>query len=132
MITMKLAFNPDESDDLDVVAIFRDEDARTLYLLWRRGHIVSQGFSQEVLEIASRIRSERPATVKGLAECFGVRWMDPLSNFPKGAIEAFCLEALPYFIGEQVITYKVKDSEPSDLEIRATCRVLGLRPGPMK
>lgn len=114
MITMKLAFDPNESDDPDVIAIFRDEDARTLYLLWRRGHIVSQGFPQEVLQIASRIKSERPTTVNGLTECFGVRWTDPHSNFPKGSIEAFCSEALPYFVGEQVITYKVSEKPTAE------------------
>ncbi|KKN70611.1 hypothetical protein LCGC14_0428840 [marine sediment metagenome] len=108
MITMKLHFDPSKSADPDVVATFRGEVAQTLYLLWRRGHIVSQGFFKEVLQIASRIKSEQPTTVTGLAECFGARWMDPLSNFPKGDIETFCLEALPYFIGEQAITYKME------------------------
>lgn len=111
-LVVKLGFNPFQCGCADTAAVFRDEVARTLYLLWRREHITSDTFPQQVLGVASRIKTVRPKTAVELAECFRCIWCDPLSNFHKEDIERFCPDALPYFTGEKKVEYEI-NLEPS-------------------
>jgi len=103
-----LKFDPFDCGCEDTAACFRDDIARTLYLLWRRGHIVSQHFPKAVLAIALRIRRNNPTTPQQLRECFRVV---PPMDFPGGDVRRFCDEAIPYFMGECSITYRLDEHD---------------------
>jgi hypothetical protein len=99
-----MRFDPFDCGCSDVTAIFRDDAARTLYLLWRRGHIVSENFAIRVREIAERIRCRAPKTVEELVLMFPRGPMD----FPRKDVEEFCAEFLDYFTGSRTVEYRVE------------------------
>ena len=117
-LIVKLGFDPFQCGCADTAAVFQDEIARTLYLLWRRGHIVNGTFPKEVLAIAARIKAIHPETAKELSGCFSdmpgtqllSAFMTP--NFIPRDVKRFCPSALPYFTGEESIDYEIK-MEPS-------------------
>ena len=104
--SITLGFNPTVSEDSELRAVFANDTARTLYLLWRQGHIVSQYFNKHVLEIAEKIAKAKPRTVEALARCFQVNSLQ--AEFVAGDIEAFCPEALPFFTGQRRVLYRLK------------------------
>lgn len=100
-----MRFDPFDCGCDDTAAIFRDETARTLYLLWRRGHIVSQYFPARVREIAERIRGQQPKTVEELILMFPRGPMD----FHRKDVEGFCAEFVDYFTGVRPpVEYRVE------------------------
>jgi len=103
---MVLYFNPADCDDPITAVVFRLPVARTLYLLWRQGHIVSQHFSLAVLEIAYRIVETHPPTVEQLAACFRIGTYTP--DFIRPDVQRFCERALPYFTGELTMGFRVE------------------------
>lgn len=100
-IVIQLKFDP--RDDDVTRAIFEDHTARTLYLLWRRNHIVSQNFAKNCRSIAAVIHRKKPQTANELRECFP--W--GLHDFPPGDIDRFCPEVIPFFCGERQITWRL-------------------------
>lgn len=109
-VTMRLAFDPTKADEA-TVEVFNNDIARTLYLLWRRGHIVSREFSRQVLGIAKAIGKARPGSAMELCRCFS--WPCDGSNcdFLPDDVASFCAGALPFFNGEKTIDYEVKDDD---------------------
>jgi len=113
-VIVKLEFDPLNCGD-NLAAIFEDDTARTLYLLWRSGHVVSQHFPADVLRVAARIKSKQPQTVEELVKCFrNARRIH--SSFMPGDARKFCLEALAYLRGDKVVTFQV--AEVADTEER--------------
>lgn len=79
-----------------------DDEARTLWLLWRPGHIVSEGFETYCCHIADVIRRNKPKTPMELIKCFPA-----LSDYwTPGDVERFATGALPYFTGEKSIGWE--------------------------
>ena len=108
MVMMTLHFTPSDCGCDNTAACFRDDVARTLYLLWRTGHIVDKDFPVEVLQVARRIRQCSPGTAVDLRECFRISPFHPCPNFMSRDLDLFCPDALPYFTGENVIDYVVQ------------------------
>lgn len=102
-LVIRMGFDPLTCACEDTRAVFTDEIARTLYLLWRRNHITSDQFPRRCLQIARQIKSRRPATGLELSKCFPYWDVD----FTTHDVAAFCPAAIPYFRGEQQITYEV-------------------------
>lgn len=64
-----LGFDPNDAEDA-TKTIFADKTARTLWLSWRVGHIVSQHFVFDCFESAKRIRAcPPPVTEDDLKRC---------------------------------------------------------------
>ena len=110
-ITVRLGFDP--LADAKTREIFADDTARTLYLLWRRGHIVSEYFPKDCLAIAARIRDAKPQSARELAECFPWGMFD----FTAGDIDRFCPEAIPFFRGKQKVDWTVDAPAPRQREL---------------
>ena len=113
-----IGFNP--ADHPEIAEVFRNEAARTLYLLWRVGHIVGEGFCGYVLDVGGKILAQKPRTVEELVGCF------PLggqlhSYWRAGDVRRFCERALPYFTGERACTYAM-----------TTAHCASYQPGPVK
>ena len=103
-ITIQLGFNPLDCGCETTAEVFRDDVARTFYLLWRRNHITSQYFVGHVLPIANLIRATAPKTPSDLINCIrGTADID----FNVGDVRAWVDDALPYFTGEKTIDYEV-------------------------
>ena len=99
-----LKFDP--TKDAATAKVFKHRTARTLYLLWRPGRIVSSEFAASALRIGKLINDRDPQTEKELAKCFPVRaGMD----FCAGDVDRFCDEAFPYFTGEKTVTYGINE-----------------------
>jgi len=101
---VKLGFDP-MTEDEDHAKVFKDDVARTLYLLWRPGHIVDQYFSKHVLLVATAIRRNRPSNVDALVACFRYRAGHPY--WTERDVRTFCAKALPYFLGEATVEYEL-------------------------
>lgn len=111
MITMQLEFDPAVSEDPLIAGVFQNDVACTLYLLWRRTHIVGTEFADDVLQIAERVGAlpKRPTEV-AVIQCF-----DPVigvhpglsRNFLKRDVVEFAATYLPYIRGDKQIRYEV-------------------------
>lgn len=99
-------FDPFDCGCEDTAACFRDDIARTFYLLWRRNHIVDQHFPGQVLSIALGIRSEKPQTAEELRQTIRKR-LHYRSGVSSADVDRWCEEAMPYFRGEKTVGYKV-------------------------
>ncbi len=107
---VSLNFDPtDSKKDIDTAKVFKHRTARTLYLLWRPGHLVGPGFAGLALQVGKFIDKCDPQTAEELAMCF------PTTRFPIASccefsqydIDLFCAEALPYFTGKKTVTYEI-------------------------
>lgn len=58
--TVKLAFDPMTTDDMDVRYVFKDKGATILWCMIKNGHIVSQSFARTVLDVAEKLKENRP------------------------------------------------------------------------
>ena len=67
---MRLSFHPFADKGSVLAKVFGDDTARTLYLLWRRDHIIGKQFVEQVWDVAQQIKIRKPATPEELAECF--------------------------------------------------------------
>lgn len=97
-----LLFDPYKNEDLKV--LFEDDIARTLWLLWRPGHIVGDDFTDLCMSVARRIRENQPKTVDKFRGCFPTShhyWMP-------NDVQGFCETALPWFTGEREIGFKIQ------------------------
>lgn len=103
---IKLAFDPTNSGPC-LVAVFHSDTARTLYLLWRQGHMVDVDFPGWVLRIARQIEVTQPKTAAHLVACFACAFYQHDSGFLRGDVERFCPKSLLYFTGERHVTYEV-------------------------
>ena len=102
-----LKFDPTASEHPDTAELFRHRTARTLYLLWRPGHLVGPGFAALALRVGKLIDQQKPRTAENLAACFPVA---ACREFSQGDVDRFCPEALLYFLGEKTVTYEVTKS----------------------
>lgn len=102
MKSIQLHFDPLE--DPATARVFADDVARTLYLLWRRGHMVGDGFPDRVFRIARQIKKSLPQTASELAKCF-IWEVRAGTDFTQSDVDKFCTDAIPFFIGEKIITY---------------------------
>lgn len=100
---MSLGFDPFNCGCEKTAEVFRDDTARTLYLLWRSGHMASDEFPAVVLRIAKRISDLKPSTPAKLRLCFRRS-----ADFTPGDIREFCDVAVPFFTGEKTISYSVE------------------------
>jgi hypothetical protein len=98
---VKLGFDPEHNQELQ--AVFADDIARTLWLLWRPGHLVGQDFGELCLSVAWKIRCNEPKTVADLRRCFPTLH----SYWTSNDVASFCKTALPWFTGERQITFEV-------------------------
>ena len=93
-LTITINFSPSKSDKT-VKDIFRDRICRTLWLLWKRKHVCSQTFNEDVLRIGIRIgRLDAPmANLKKIKACFYPNQGD----FTDPDIENFIVENIKHF-----------------------------------
>ena len=98
---VKLKFEPVG----ETAECFADEIARTLYLLWRQGHIVCQDFPAMCLGVAESIRKLEAITVESLVSCFP--WRRGHIYWTESDVKQFCEEVLPYFTGEKSVTWEL-------------------------
>ena len=113
---VSLGFDPFSDLCGEIRAIFADMTARTLWMLWKQGHITGEGFNADVLAIAKRIRERKPETAEALGECFPTRYGGPMQNFTASDVASFVIEALPFFTGERIVTFRLKGGEKSTAE----------------
>lgn len=83
-------------------AMWQDDVARTLWLLWRPLHLVPEGFEAYCGQIAHKIRTTKPTTAVQLIRCFPI----VSDTWPCGDVERFAVGALPYFTGEKSIEWE--------------------------
>lgn len=87
-----------------------------MFLLWRPCHIVGPNYFEETLQLATRIEQTAPRDVDQLIKC------KPFDNgygdYTDNDWRAFCLEAWPFFSGEQSVPYAGKVS--GEATVRAT------------
>lgn len=115
-----LAFDPFAGNaDAMISSIFADTTARTLWLLWKSGHVTGDGFNDDVLRIARKIRETKPQTPHALGECFPTRFGGPMQNFVASDVAKFAAEALPFFTGERTVTFKVGSKKSTVEQLRA-------------
>lgn len=100
LIVMRLHFDPKE--DVDTDRVFNDDVARTLYLLWRRGHIVDQSFVSQVSAVASKWNVAKPMSVREASLLF-----PHVMNFPEKDVVKFLEEHWEFFTVERTVTYEV-------------------------
>lgn len=107
-IVMRLSFDPTktvpEAVDNDLALVFANDTARTIYLLWRRNHIIDQHFPRFCLEVAKRIKESKPRIPEGLADCFP-RWCGLVL---RDMVE-FAEVLGPFLTGEREITYVIEE-----------------------
>ena len=100
---IKIAFDPTESKEPLTKEVFEDKISRTLWLLWRRNHIVCQNFNKEVLEQAKLIKRFRPSSDLDLFDR-----LRHLSNFTRGDLFNFCRDDVcQYFYGNKTVEYEI-------------------------
>jgi len=104
--TVKIAFNP--HDSVTLRNLFEDPEARTLWLLWRGNHLVSDDFGNLCLFVAARIRGEKPETADELRKCFPTMH----HYWTPSDVKAFSEENIGYFTGEKQVLYEVIAQEP--------------------
>ena len=85
---VRLGFDPAQEDDTR--ECFADDTARTLWLLWRQQHIVSQEFHRACLEVARDIRPAHPETAQELEACFGRSRLQRHHDFQCTSLPGFC------------------------------------------
>lgn len=90
--------------------LFENKTARTLWMLWKLGHITDQHFESHVLEVARNIDKTQPKTNGELAACFPTRG-GTHSYWTESDVWHFCERAIPYFNGERECHYAVKEAE---------------------
>lgn len=98
-----LAFDPFANEE--TAEVFNDDLARTIYLLWRRKHIISDGFAFEVLGIAKNLREIKPATPEAAERAFPT-WA--YGNFGLGDVKTFCREHFEYLTGEKTAEWEIR------------------------
>lgn len=96
--TIRLTFDPIQ----EFGVMWLDDEARVLWLLWRPGHLVPQGFERHCLAVAKTIREDNPQTVEDLARCFPAM----SETFSRHDVNQFAPDALPYFTGEKLIDWE--------------------------
>lgn len=100
-----LGFNPNDAEDA-IKVIFADRTARTLWLSWRVGHIVSQYFVFDCFESAKRIRAcATPITEDDLKSCL-VGY-----SFGRNDVARWAPEAVRYFNDEE-LRYEERVAKP--------------------
>ena len=67
-IEIKFGFDPYQSETLK--EIINDPIALSLWAMWKRNHIVSQLFLDEVIEVARQVRIRKPQCAIYLRHCF--------------------------------------------------------------
>lgn len=107
-IVMRLSFDPTkvvpEAVDNDLALVFANDTARTIYLLWRRNHIIDQHFPRFCLEVAKRIEKLKPRIPEEYARCFP-RGSGPIHD----DILRFAEVLGPFLTGEKEITYVIAE-----------------------
>ena len=98
---IRMGFDP--LSDPETAAVFADDLARTFYLCWRPGHIVSQHFPAKCLRIADMIRRKNATTEAEVYDAMEPTWVDITAADAKNFIPGF----LPYLRGEKTIGYEV-------------------------
>ena len=98
---INLKFDP--IADSKTAAVFADDLARTFYLCWRSGHLVSEHFVDRCIPIAEKIRRTNPKTILALSRCARA---DPCELL-LADLDRFWPEFLPYVLGEKQIGYRV-------------------------
>lgn len=76
-------------------------ETRDFVLLWYPNHLVSQYFWLDAIAIGKTIENRKPKTARQLAGC--IRGVDFLWN----DIQAFVVDAIPYFNGEKQVTWEL-------------------------
>lgn len=95
---VKLGFDPEQTFG----EMWRDDIARTLWLLWRQKHIVPVGFEGECQAVAQQIAKVKPTTAVQLIRCFPI-----LSDYwTPNDVERFAVDSLPYFTGDKSIGWE--------------------------
>jgi len=99
-LVMRLHFDP--FADPVTAEVFNCETARKLYLLWRRGHIVSDRFTKHVLAVARKWESSLPTTIREASLLF-----PHVMEFPERDVLKFLESHWEYFTGARMVEFVV-------------------------
>lgn len=94
-----LSFVPGKASP-EIQEIFADPVARKLWLLWRRGHIVSQCFNAALWMAVERIKKFQPRDSDGFCLCFPYA-----QDFSMSDVRRFVEEHLIYLTGEKLVQH---------------------------
>lgn len=104
--TIRLGFDP----AVKMPETFRNDVARTLYLLWSVDHLVPDGFHIRCLAAATRIEEAKPKTLREFVETFPTQD----DYWTRADLESFFTRNVGYFVGDLAVTWELM--EPADHE----------------
>ncbi len=101
-------FDPFNSDNTPIKAVFEDELARTIWIAIKRNHIVDQHFNKRCLIIAKMIRKHPHITGKQLNHC--LCWDYNVIGCKEETVGD---EILPFILGDKIfeIEYKIEKQD---------------------
>jgi hypothetical protein len=99
-VHMKLSFDPNESQLKD---IFEHDFGRTVWLLWRRNHIVSDRFNDAIRELMRRWDNLKPESPERLAHFWPINSVD----FSREDVQQFCDACWGNLVETESVTYAV-------------------------
>lgn len=103
--TVTLNWNPEGTAVAD---IFRNKTMRTVWLLFKCGHIVNQYFNDEVRALAPLIEGLQIVNEEKLTTLFfHFGWGSAGRHFEGAHMPAFVRDLLPYLIGEKELVVEV-------------------------
>ena len=125
-----LNFNPEHSEvDTGVLMVFRDEVAKSLWLLIKAGHLTNQHFPEWCIYTAMRIRATNPRTPQDLFLLFRGTNFAFGGGFFLGTWEdngKFLTRILQAVTGERPVKYKViLPSSPENIKRQRALHRLG-------
>ena len=103
IVPVVLRFDPFANEE--TVEVFKDDLARTLYLLWRITHLVSEGFAYSILKIAKNLRTINPKTP---AQAVGAFPTNAYGNFHLNDVQDFCEKYFDYVTGSKTVEFEIK------------------------
>lgn len=103
-VHMKLTFDPNESPLKD---IFEHDFGRTVWLLWRRNHIVSDQFNFAIRELMRRWDNLKPESAEKLAHIWPINGVD----FSREDVRQFCESHWQNMQDPTTVTYEIALSD---------------------
>jgi hypothetical protein len=106
-----LCFDPDDSEDEQIRAVFADREARMLWLAIKQGHITSTNFCKSCLRYAEVIRKKRDEGKLNEEILFKI--LSGFLFYPEEGVvgsreRQFATELLPFINGDKSIHFRIK------------------------
>lgn len=105
MEQVKFAFDPMKSDNPEIIAVFNDDLAKTIWIAIKRNHLVSESFNKNCLRLASELRKTKNRNITGKQLNDYLSWLDMIGTKEDDVGD----KILPYIRGEQKFKIVVKE-----------------------